>query len=129
MPLEVYDETIRVLKSAVGKAKLGHDEELGAIRGSTTRRAAGAARHGPVGRAADRRGAAAIRSLSAAAACSAGSRLRATAMQAPEERVGHRLDFAARFGLWSSLTGAIDATRDWTGDRGRPGRGGIQRRT
>jgi hypothetical protein len=32
VPLRVYDETIRVLKSAVTKAKLGHAEELGAIR-------------------------------------------------------------------------------------------------
>jgi uncharacterized protein len=32
VPLKVYDETIRVLKSAVLKAKLGLDEELGAVR-------------------------------------------------------------------------------------------------
>lgn len=32
VPLKVYDETIRVLKSAVGKARLGADEELSAIR-------------------------------------------------------------------------------------------------
>jgi hypothetical protein len=32
VPLRVYDETIRVLKSAVRNAKLGHQEELGAIR-------------------------------------------------------------------------------------------------
>ena len=32
MPLKVYDETIAVLRSAVRKAKLGGDEELGAIR-------------------------------------------------------------------------------------------------
>lgn len=32
VPLKVYDETIRVLKSAVRKAKLGHTEELGALR-------------------------------------------------------------------------------------------------
>jgi len=32
VPLKAYDETIRVLKSAVEKAKLGRDEELGAIR-------------------------------------------------------------------------------------------------
>ena len=32
MPLRVYDETIRVLKSAVGNAKLGRHEELGAIK-------------------------------------------------------------------------------------------------
>lgn len=32
VPLRVYDETIRVLKSAVTKAKLGQDEALGAIR-------------------------------------------------------------------------------------------------
>ncbi len=31
VPLRVYDETIRVLKSAVRKAKLGRDEELGAL--------------------------------------------------------------------------------------------------
>jgi hypothetical protein len=32
VPLKVYDETIAVLKSAVHKAKLGSDEELGAIQ-------------------------------------------------------------------------------------------------
>ncbi len=31
VPLKVYDETIRVLKSAVGKARLGAEEELGAL--------------------------------------------------------------------------------------------------
>jgi hypothetical protein len=32
VPLKVYDETIRVLKSAVANAKLGRDEELGALK-------------------------------------------------------------------------------------------------
>ena len=32
VPLMVYDETIRVLKAAVQKAKLGHTEELHALR-------------------------------------------------------------------------------------------------
>jgi hypothetical protein len=32
VPIRVYDETIRVLKSAVQQAKLGREEELGAIR-------------------------------------------------------------------------------------------------
>jgi hypothetical protein len=32
VPLRVYDETIRVLKSAVTRARLGRDEEMGAIR-------------------------------------------------------------------------------------------------
>lgn len=32
VPLKVYDETIRVLKSALHKARLGHEEELGALR-------------------------------------------------------------------------------------------------
>src|ERR1700731_1464401 len=32
VPLRVYDETIRVLKSAVQAAKLGREEELGALR-------------------------------------------------------------------------------------------------
>jgi hypothetical protein len=32
VPLKVYDETIRVLKSAIGSAKLGHEEELGALK-------------------------------------------------------------------------------------------------
>ncbi|MBV9554952.1 MAG: DUF763 domain-containing protein [Alphaproteobacteria bacterium] len=32
VPVKVYDETIRVLKSAVAKARLGRDEELAAIR-------------------------------------------------------------------------------------------------
>src|SRR5260370_41717854 len=30
--LKVYDETIRVMKSAVQKARLGQDEELGALK-------------------------------------------------------------------------------------------------
>jgi hypothetical protein len=32
VPLNVYDETIKVMKSAVGKARLGRDEELDALR-------------------------------------------------------------------------------------------------
>jgi hypothetical protein len=32
VPIKVYDETIRVLKSAVQKARLGREEELGALR-------------------------------------------------------------------------------------------------
>jgi hypothetical protein len=32
VPLRVYDETIRVLKSAVRKARLGNEEELAALR-------------------------------------------------------------------------------------------------
>jgi hypothetical protein len=32
VPIKVYDETIRVLKAAVTRAKLGQAEELGAIR-------------------------------------------------------------------------------------------------
>jgi uncharacterized protein len=32
VPLRVYDETIGVLKSAIAKAKLGREEELGALR-------------------------------------------------------------------------------------------------
>lgn len=32
VPIRVYDETIRVLKTAVGKAKLGQDEELSALQ-------------------------------------------------------------------------------------------------
>jgi hypothetical protein len=32
VPLRVYDETIRILKSAVQGAKLGRDEELGALK-------------------------------------------------------------------------------------------------
>jgi hypothetical protein len=32
VPLKVYDETIRVLKSALGNAKLGRDEELQALK-------------------------------------------------------------------------------------------------
>ncbi len=32
VPIKVYDQTIRVLKSAVQRAKLGHTEELAAIR-------------------------------------------------------------------------------------------------
>ena len=32
VPIRVYDETIRVLKSAIGKARLGRSEELGALQ-------------------------------------------------------------------------------------------------
>jgi hypothetical protein len=32
VPLKVYDETIRVMKSAVQKAKLGRDEEMQALK-------------------------------------------------------------------------------------------------
>jgi hypothetical protein len=32
VPLQVYDETLRVLKDAVAKAKLGNDERLSAVR-------------------------------------------------------------------------------------------------
>ena len=32
MPLKVYDETLRILKNAVQRAKLGRDEELGALQ-------------------------------------------------------------------------------------------------
>jgi hypothetical protein len=32
VPLKVYDETIRVLKSAIQNAKLGHEEELQALK-------------------------------------------------------------------------------------------------
>jgi uncharacterized protein len=32
VPIKVYDETIRVLKSAVQKAKLGRDEEMQALK-------------------------------------------------------------------------------------------------
>ena len=32
VPLKVYDETIRVLKSAVRKARLGREEELAALQ-------------------------------------------------------------------------------------------------
>ena len=32
VPLRVYDETIRVLKSAVRSSKLGREEELGALK-------------------------------------------------------------------------------------------------
>jgi hypothetical protein len=32
VPIKVYDETIRVMKSAIQKAKLGRDEELQALK-------------------------------------------------------------------------------------------------
>ncbi|MFN5567682.1 MAG: DUF763 domain-containing protein, partial [Bradyrhizobium sp.] len=32
VPIKVYDETIRVLKSAVGQAKLGRDEAMSALK-------------------------------------------------------------------------------------------------
>ena len=61
VPLRVYDETIRVLKSAVQNAKLGRDEELGALQ-RLDDQARRLERHavGPVGRGADRGGARAL---------------------------------------------------------------------
>src|SRR5438105_11720142 len=44
VPLKVYDETIRVLKSAVRKAKLGREEELAALQ-RLDRQARGLERH------------------------------------------------------------------------------------
>ena len=32
VPLKVYDETIRVLKTAVGRARIGQDDRLSALR-------------------------------------------------------------------------------------------------
>ncbi len=32
VPLRVYDETLRVMKEAVGRAKLGSDDKLSALR-------------------------------------------------------------------------------------------------
>jgi hypothetical protein len=32
VPIKIYDETIRVLKAAVAKARLGQEEELGALK-------------------------------------------------------------------------------------------------
>jgi hypothetical protein len=32
VPIKIYDETIRVLKSAVRQARLGHTEELAALK-------------------------------------------------------------------------------------------------
>ena len=32
MPIKVYDQTLSVLKSAVSNAKLGREEELGALK-------------------------------------------------------------------------------------------------
>jgi uncharacterized protein len=50
VPLKIYDETIRVMKSAVQKAKLGRDEELGALKrlDDQARRLEGAVRGPPV---------------------------------------------------------------------------------
>ena len=64
VPLKVYDETIRVLKSAVQKAKLGRDEELGAIkRLDDQARRAGALRRRAVGAGGHRAGARTLASL------------------------------------------------------------------
>jgi hypothetical protein len=38
VPIKVYDETIRVMKSAIQKAKLGRGEELQALNALTIRR-------------------------------------------------------------------------------------------
>ena len=75
VPLKVYDETIRVLKSAVQKAKLG--QRRGARRAEAARRPGAPARtrrHRPVvsKRSSPRSGR--PRTTMAAAACSAGSR-------------------------------------------------------
>ena len=65
VPIAVYDETIRVMKSAVEKARLGRDEELAAIR-RLDDQARALERHasGPSVDAADRRGAAQFAFLS-----------------------------------------------------------------
>ena len=61
VPIRVYDETIRVLKSAVQQAKLGREDELGAIRRLDEQaRRLEAHAEGPGVEAADRRGAARI---------------------------------------------------------------------
>ena len=64
VPLKVYDETIRVLKSAVQKAKLGQDEALVALQrlDEEARRLERVAK-GPFGRGVDRRRARAFASL------------------------------------------------------------------
>ena len=52
VPIKVYDETIRVLRSAIDKAKLGRDDTLFALRSSTPSRgglkASPKARHSPM---------------------------------------------------------------------------------
>ena len=77
VPIRVYDETIRVLKSAVAKAQARPRRGAGGDPAAGRPGArAGAPCVRSVGRRADRRGAAQFAFLSAAAACSAGSRRR-----------------------------------------------------
>ena len=55
VPLTVYDETIRVVKSALSSAKLGRDEQLGALkRLDEQARRAGAPRLGAISGGGDR---------------------------------------------------------------------------
>ena len=76
VPLKVYDETIRVLKSAVQKAKLGRDEEMQALkRLDDAGAAAGAHRDRPVARGLHRRRAQPFTGARMAARCSAGKRI------------------------------------------------------
>ena len=64
VPLTVYDETIRVVKSALSSAKLGRDEQLGALkRLDEQARRARAARLGAIAGGGDREGAGACASL------------------------------------------------------------------
>ena len=82
VPIAVYDETIRVMKSAVEKARLGRDEELAAIR-RLDDQARALERHAS-GPSVDQLIAEELHNSHSyrAAACSAGSRRRARAMQA-----------------------------------------------
>ena len=85
VPLKVYDETIRVLKSAVQQAKLGREEELGALKrlddqSRVLERIAG----GPTRCGSDRAGARALASLRRAQRV----RCRAAARKAREVSLG-----------------------------------------
>ena len=65
VPLSVYDETIRVLKTAIRRAKLGRDEETGALQRLDDASATiGAPRHRPVRRCLHRLGASALACVS-----------------------------------------------------------------
>ena len=85
VPIKVYDETIRVLKSAVQKAKLGHTEEMQALRRLDDQaRASGAHRERSIAGGRSSPASARDRHRSMAARCSAGRRIIA-------RRAAHRL--------------------------------------
>ena len=111
VPLKVYDETIRVLKSAVRQAKLGRDEELAALR-RLDEQARRLERHigGPSRRGADRATSASARTRMAAARSSGTSRRRRSPIRLSRVSASPRRHPPARYAsitMTRSLRGCI----------------------